>query len=199
MKFEDNKKEISLGEGFGDVAVKVNGIRLEVGGDGKSVKVIADTPVEISYAVNENSTSTALGAALKAHEVGDHLQDGTVVIAVDLKNNKALFAPEGIFGGEAKFDKQDAIPAQMNKQNAHGHNDWRRITNSEGRTLSKLWEKVAPRELQGNAAPWFWLASPLIIFDHLGPVSRGGYWGWDGVSREVSRPVPVVRSGPARR
>ncbi len=193
-----NVKEIDLSD-FDGVAVKKGGTRVVFAADG-GIDIQSDKKdLQVRFAANVNApqTMTAIAASQKALEVGDYLQDGTVVIAVDLKNNQALFAPEGIFGGKATFDKQDAIPAQMNKQNAHGHNDWRRITDAEGETLSKAWDKVEPRELQGSAAPWFWLASSDN--DVTGRVRRGGDADWDGKYQDYSRPVPVVRSGPARR
>ena len=146
---------------------------------------------------NENKTQTAIGLAQRALEVGQRLRDGTVVLSVDLDKNEALFVPAKIFSGEAKFDHQDNVVKSANRDGLHGHKDWRRITDAEGETLSKAWDKVAPAELQGPAAPWFWLASPYDIDG--GRVRRGGEAGWDASDfRFVSYPVPVVRSGPAR-
>jgi hypothetical protein len=71
-------KEISLGAKFGTVALKVNGICVEVSADGKNVKIISDTPVNITHAANINTpkTDTAIGAALKVMEIGDVAADG---------------------------------------------------------------------------------------------------------------------------
>lgn len=129
-------------------------------------------------------------------EVGDRIKDGTVVIAVDLKNNQALFAPEGIFGGKAKFDTQNAIPEQMNKQKAHGHTDWRSITNAEGNGLYAAWNKVAPKHLRGNKAPQFWSASSPYL--DLVSLDSNGKAQWGKIHRNDVLPVPVVRNGPAR-
>jgi hypothetical protein len=192
---EISPREISLGDGFGEVAVKANGIRIELHADG-SVDAYTAGAVKVHPAAND--TAAKPKAALKAHEVGEHLKDGTVCIAVDLKNDNALFAPEGIFGGNAKFDDQDEVVEKVNAGNGtHGHKDWRRITDAEGKTLSEVWNKVAPPALQGRAAPWFWLASPYDDFNG-GRVRRGGEAGWYNSYRNYSLPVPVVRSGPAR-
>ena len=188
----EQARQISLGEDFGAAVIALNGLRLEVGADGKSVRVVSDTPVQISYAANENKTSLAQ----RILEVGDRLRDGTVVLSVDLDKNEALFVPAKIFGGEAKFDHQDNAVKSANRDGLHGHKDWRRITDAEGDTLSKVWDKVAPAELQGSAAPWFWLASPYDDFS--GRVRRGGEADWHSGHRYGSIPVPVVRSGPAR-
>ena len=155
-----------------------------------------------AYAVNEtglvlpanDQQTSSLGQ--RAYEVGQRLRDGTVVLSVDLDKNQALFVPAKIFGGEARFDHQNNVVQSVNRDALHGHNDWRRITDDEGATLSKNWGKVAPAELQGRAAPWFWLASPLS--DIFGRVRRGGEADWGYFGRSNSDPVPVVRSGPAR-
>jgi len=155
-----------------------------------------------AYAVNEtglvlpanDQQTSSLGQ--RAYEVDQRLRDGTVVLSVDLDKNQALFVPAKIFGGEAKFDHQNNVVQSVNRDALHGHNDWRRITDDEGATLSKNWGKVAPAELQGRAAPWFWLASPDGT--NFGRVRRGGEADWLYYYRDYSYPVPVVRSGPAR-
>jgi cell wall-associated NlpC family hydrolase len=188
----EKTKEIDLGNDFGAVALKINGIRLEIGADGKAIKITSDTPVAVTAATNTADTKKAL-------EVGEHMKDGTVVIAVDLKKNTALFAPEGIFGGNSDFDEQDGIVKKANEQKLASHKDWRRVTDSEASALAKAWDKVAPRAMQDSYAPWFWGAS-TDQFNSAGRVYRGGesdppsitylaYW----------RPVPVVRNGAAIR
>ncbi|QQG37317.1 MAG: hypothetical protein HYS17_06030 [Micavibrio aeruginosavorus] len=137
----------------------------------------------------------AIGLAQRALEVGQRLSDGTVVLSVDLNKNEVLFVPAKIFGGEARFDRQDNVVESANKDSLHGHKDWRRITDAEGVTLSEAWDKVAPAELQGRAAPWFWLDA--TEYDINGRVRQGGEPDWDRVFRFFSLPVPLVRSGPA--
>ncbi len=157
----------------------------------------------MQYSVDENGIilpandqqTSSLGQ--RAYEVGQRLRDGTVVLSVDLEKNQALFVPANIFGGKAKFDNQNDVVKSANRDTLHGHNDWRRITDDEGETLSKNWVKVAPAELQGRAAPWFWLASPSFNLS-IGRVRRGGEADWFINTRINSFPVPVVRSGLAR-
>jgi hypothetical protein len=188
----EQTRQVSLGDDFGAAVITLNGLRLEVGADGKSVRVVSANPVQLSYAANENKTPLVQ----RALEVGERLRDGTVVLSVDLDKNVALFVPAKIFGGEAKFGHQDNVVKSANRDGLHGHKDWRLITDAEGETLSKAWDKVAPTELQGRAAPWLWLASPVYKVDRL--VRRGGEADWNYFYRGVSTPVPVVRSGPAR-
>lgn len=200
----DKAKEIDLGSDFGAVALKVNGIRLEISIDGKIINIVSNTPVVVTVAADINTppTSTAIAAAQEALVIGQKMKDGTVVIAVDLQKNLALFAPEGIFGGKSDFDHQDGVVKKVNEQSLAGHKDWRRITDQEASALAKDWPKVAPPALQGSAAPRFWGAS-TFNFDfgdnyYYGRVYRGGEADCGGGDRNGSRLVPVVRSGPAR-
>jgi hypothetical protein len=43
-----DEKVIDLGNSFGAVALKVNGLRIEVGAGGDTVKVVSDTDVTVS-------------------------------------------------------------------------------------------------------------------------------------------------------
>lgn len=170
----------------GGIEVTVNGKNIVVDHTGE---VFVDASAE--KPANDN-------LAQKVLKVGDRLRDGTVVIAVNPDKNTSLRVPEGIFGGESDFDHQDGVVNNANAKSLHGHNDWRRVTNKEADTLAGAWGKVAPPALQGRAAPWFWGASNSLYI--LGRVCRGGESDWDAiyVFRDYSRPVPVVRSGPAR-
>ena len=132
----------------------------------------------------------------RALDVGDRLRDGTVVLAVDPKKNKALFVPNAIFGGLSFFDWQDDIVKESNAKKLHGHNNWRRMTDAEAETLANVWVKVAPRGLRGRAAPWFWVASH--DGDYHGRVRKGGEADWFAKSRNYSFQVPLVRRGSAR-
>jgi len=130
-------------------------------------------------------------------KVGDQMDDGTICFNVNPKKNTALFVPKAIFGGKVPFDEQNKILTQVNDQELHGYNDWRKITDTEGKKLAEAWNKVAPHEQQGSAAPWFWIAPPYIPKNHhgYGRVRSGSEADWGSLSQIVSRPVPVVRSG----
>ncbi len=168
------------------VAFSATGASLTINGQEYSVD-------ENGIILPANDHPTNLGQ--RVLKVGQCLRDGTVVLSVDLDNNKALFVPAKIFGGKATFDDQNDIVASVNRFALHGYNDWRRITDYEGKTLADNWDEVAPAELKGSAAPWFWLAS--LFNNSTGCVRRGGEMAWHDFIRHNSLPVPVVRSGPA--
>ena len=176
-----------------EITVVRGGIRVDFNANGGVV--VYQNGVPVYSAINDYvPQATAAVTAKEALKVGDRLKNGTVVLFVDLKKNEALFLPAAIFGGKASFADQDNVVKAANAKALHGHSDWRRITDTEGKTLSKVWDKVAPPELQGRAAPWFWLASPYG--NHLGRVGRGGEADWLNLRRHLSLPAPVVRSGP---
>src|ERR1022692_2536118 len=75
-------KEISLGSDFGDVAVTVNGVRVEVHTDGsiaaytnKSVDAYTNGPVQVHPAANDD----AKAKAGPAPQIGDEMEDGTIL------------------------------------------------------------------------------------------------------------------------
>jgi len=199
----EKAKEIDFGDDFGAAALKINGIHVEIGAEGKSIHITSGRPVVITATTNTNAsqTSTAISAAKEALEVGDRMKDGTVVIDVDLKNNIALFAPQGIFGGNSDFDQQDSVVKKANEQKLAGHEDWRRITDREASALAAAWFKVAPASLQlkGPGSLSFWGASNSYFT--ASTVSKGGQTFWLNMyyNRRNSFPVPIVRAGPARR
>ena len=174
--------ELKLDEGS-DVVVVQGGMKVAFNASGITVNA-PGTTITVDkngkVAMQSASNDSARAAAPKAHEVGEHLKDGTVCVAVDLEKNEALFMPEGIFGGKSTFDDQDEVVQEANRNKLHGHGDWRRTTDGENEKLSEVWNKVAPPALQGSAAPWFWGAS--ASYDGLGRVWRGGEADWYDVT-----------------
>lgn len=138
-----------------------------------------------------NDQNSAGGLVQRVLEVGQRLRDGTVVLSVDLDKNEALFVPAEIFGGRARFDNQNDVVASVNRDALHGHNDWRRITDDEGKTLADNWARVTTHDPE-----WFWLASS--VSNYSGRVRHGGRSDWRRLDRGYSYPVPVVRCGLAR-
>lgn len=177
-----------------DFAVAVYGAKIMKTDAGFTVQA---TSIALRPPASKNQTSLAQ----RVLEVGERLRDGTVVLSVDRDKNQALFVPAKIFGGYAKFDCQDNVVKSVNGDGLHGHKDWRRITDAEGEMLAQAWDKVAPAELQGRAAPLFWLASPGPSHaNNDGRTRKRGEEPDSNTSslRDCSIPVPVVRSGPAR-
>lgn len=193
-----DSKVVNLGTHFGAVALKVNGIYIDIAEDGKSINIVSGAPIEVTTAaqIDLKKNSTDIANAKNSLEIGDRIKDGTVVIAVDLKKNIALFAPEELFGGRSDFDHQIQIAKQANLNTLHGHKGWRTITDLEAINLANAWEKVAPAELKGRASPWFWGASE--VEQRYGVVFHGGISKPSSIGKRYNLPVPVVRTGRAR-
>lgn len=139
--------------------------------------------------------------------VGDRMKDGTVVVAVDVDSHTALFSPEEVVWGKCTFEDQTKVVSYINSLGIlHGHTDWRNATDQEASELAKNWNKVAPPQFQGDAAPWFWSTKPykpLDDNDHFrgGRVYRASDPGMrNSTHLSLSRValLPIVRSGPAR-
>ena len=151
-----------------------------------------------SYSVNENglvlpsNDHQTPNFAQRVLEVGQRLRDGTLVLSVDLDKDEALLLPAKIFGGKAQFGNQDDVVRSVNNAALHGHSDWRRITDDEGKTLADNWAKVTTQDPE-----WFWLASPYDFLNR-GRVRCSGDSDYIIIVRDDSNLVPVVRSGPAR-
>ena len=77
-------KESSLGDGFGDVAVKANGIRVELHADG-SVDAYTAGAVKVHPAANDDARPKA------ALQIGD-LDDGGTYVGLSAENGKPLHA-----------------------------------------------------------------------------------------------------------
>lgn len=137
-------------------------------------------------------------AASRTYEVGDRLEEGTVVIAVDTAANIATFVPKGIFAGSSAFDTQKDVVHQANERGLAGHKDWRRITDIEAETLVKHWHKVAPPSQQGELASHFWGAS-ASAFPYFAFVYKNGQDYASPHYRETPAQVAVVRTGPAQK
>jgi Protein of unknown function (DUF1566) len=148
-------KEISLGGNFGDVAVKVNGTRIEVHADG-SIDVSPPSAVRVHPPANDTE------AKLKtAFEVGDEMEDGTIYAGISPDTNKAMYATPEDAPGAYAF-KQAAKYAK--NLEAHGHHDWRVPTKNE---LDVLYEKRNKGKLAGTfnltgslPAGWYCSSSP---------------------------------------
>src|ERR1019366_8451567 len=85
-------REISLGEDFGDVAVKVNGVRVEVHTDGSilaytngRVDAYTNGPVQVHPAANDSALSAS------PSQIGD-LDGGGVYVGKSATNGKDLHA-----------------------------------------------------------------------------------------------------------
>ena len=122
-------KEISLGEGFGDVAVKVNGVRVQVDTNG-SIQAYTNGTVRVSPIANDDGKAVTSPVP----KVGDKMLDGTVFAGISPETSKPMYATPAdapltrMFNKARTFNKAQKYAAKLN---AHGHKDWRVPTKAE--------------------------------------------------------------------
>ena len=143
-------REIVLGDAFGDVAVKVNGVRVEAHTDG-SILVYTNGPVQVHPAANDAVESKA-GAT---PEIGDEMEDGTILAGY--YEGKPLYATPREATLTYTFNKAKEYAAKLD---AHGHQDWRVPTKVE---LNVLHENRNKGRLKGT-------------FNETGSCPAGLYW-----------------------
>src|ERR1039457_2226937 len=131
-------KEFALGNDFGDVAVTVNGVRVEVHTDGSilaytnsSVDAYTNGPVKVHPAANDDAKAKA------APKPGDRMPDGTVYAGISPDTHKPMYAMPVDEPLTYTFKKAAVQADANNMTNALGHHDWRVPTKDE---LNMLWE-----------------------------------------------------------
>jgi hypothetical protein len=134
MTQQRRKKEISLGEDFDDVVVKVNGATINVSAAGY---VIAGSPSELS-----------IGAVMK---------DGTIYAGISPDTNKPMYATPADAPLTMKFNEAQKYAAKLD---AHHHRDWRVPTKAELNVLFNNRAAIGGFNLTGSdPAGWYWSAS----------------------------------------
>src|ERR1035441_9201065 len=95
MTGSGKSKEIVLGDELGDIAVKANGVRVEIHTDGSvvaytksDVDAFTNGAVHVHPAVNDDSKP----AAKTEPKPGDKMPDGTVFAGVSPETGKPMYA-----------------------------------------------------------------------------------------------------------
>ena len=154
-------REISLGEDFGDVAVKVNGVRVEVHTDGSilaytkngRVDAYTDGDVQVHHVANDDSKLKVTTTP----QVGDKMDDGTIFAGVSPDTNKPMYATPADAPLTYTFNQAQKYAANLD---ANGHKDWRAPTKGE---LNVLFNNRAAiggfNETGSDPAGWYWSSS----------------------------------------
>src|SRR5260370_31555184 len=113
-------REISLGEDFGDVTVKVNGVRVEVHTDGSilaytngKVDAYTNGPVQVHPANDDVKSETA-------PKPGDRMADGSVYAGISPDTGKAMYATPGDAPLTYTFNEAGKYAAKLD---ANSHQD----------------------------------------------------------------------------
>ena len=106
-------REISLGEGFGEVALKVNGATVEVHADG-SVDAFTAGAVKVHPAANDDAKAKA------ALQIGDP-DDGGIYVGPSAENGKPLHAALADLPDYKTFEEALAAAEQLKSLHPTAH------------------------------------------------------------------------------
>jgi len=144
-------REISLGEDFGDVAVRVNGVRVEVRRDGFVTLYTTEGKLVV---VNTAVDDDAKPKANTAPQVGDKRADGTVYAGMSPDTGKRMYTTPRDAGLIFTFKKAKDYAAALD---AHGHQDWRVPTRGELSVLFQNSAAIGGFDISGSdPAGWYW-------------------------------------------
>lgn len=164
MTQQPSKKEISLGEDFGDVMVKVNGATINVSAAGY---VIADSPSGVEWRVANDENKAAASAEPMCHEepierrIGDKMPDGTIYAGISPDTHKPMYATSADAPLTYTFNQAQNYAARLSNLNANGHDDWRVPTKGELNVRFNNRAAIGGFSVSGSGpAGWYWSASP---------------------------------------
>jgi hypothetical protein len=161
-------KEISLGEDFGDVAVKVNGVLVEVRTDG-SILAYTNGNVKVCPVANDAGKATA-SAEL---QIGEKMPDGTVFAGISPDTKQKMYATPADATLTMTFNDAKEYASNLD---AHGHKDWHVPTKNELNVLFNNRAAIGGFNVSGsNPAGWYWSASSYGEWDAWGQRFSDGY------------------------
>ncbi len=183
MSEGSSAKEISLGYGFGEVALKVNGATVEVHADGSiAAHTAGDVDAWTNGSVRVHAPANDTAKIKTTPEIGDEMEDGTIYAGISPYTGNPMYATPANAPLTYTFNQAQEYAEKLD---AHGHKDWRAPSKGE---LNVLWENRNKGKLAGtfnetgsDPAGWYWSSSPY-----------GNYFGWaqrfsDGYQNDVFR------------
>jgi hypothetical protein len=180
-------KEISLGDDFGDVAVKVNGVRVEVHTDGGilaytngKVDAYTNRPVQVHPAANDDVKPRG-GAA---PQVGDRMPDGSVYAGISPDSRKPIYTTPADAPLTYTFNEAQKYAAKLN---AHGHKDWRVPTKNELNVLCNNRAAIGGFDESGSfPGGWYWSSSQSVNYGAWDQRFSDGDQYYNGKHRDSS-------------
>ncbi len=159
MSEGSSAKEISLGYGFGEVALKVNGATVEVHADGSiAAHTAGDVDAWTNGSVRVHAPANDTAKIKTTPEIGDEMADGTILAGY--YEGKPLYARPKDESGTYTFN----TAAKQAKDVGGGFH-----VPSKGE-LNVLWENRDKGKLAGTfnetgsyPAGWYWSSSPYYL------------------------------------
>jgi hypothetical protein len=149
---QQSRKEIYLGDDFGDVTIKVNGVRVEVSPYG-CVLAYKDVPITVLCPVANTDSKEAAGPE---PEIGDTMPDGTIYAGLSPDTGKAMFATPADAPLSYTFNEARKYAKVLD---AHGHQDWRVPTVDELNVLFNNRAAIGGFNVTGSYFPGWYRSS----------------------------------------
>src|SRR5260370_60999 len=122
-------KEVSLGDGFGEVAVKGNGVPVEGHADG-SIQAFTSGDVDAHTNGSRKGHPAANDSSATAEpKPGDKMADGTIYAGISPDTGKAMYTKP--YDEQLTFTFNEAGKYADTTLDAYGHHDWRVPTKGE--------------------------------------------------------------------
>jgi hypothetical protein len=161
-------KEIALGDDLGDIAVKANGVRVEIHTDGSivaytksDVDAYTNGAVHVHPAVNDD----AKPAVISVPKSGERMSDGTIFAGISPETNKPMYTTPQDAPLTMRWKAAMEYAAKLDTL---GHQDWRAPTKGELNVLFKNRAAIGGFDESGSSpAGWYWSSS------------QGDYGAWD--------------------
>jgi hypothetical protein len=149
-------KELSLGEDFGDVTVKANGIVVDIHADGTIEHyTILERRQRLANDVNSPATAEP--------KPGDKMRDG-IYAGISPETGKAMFTTPADGPLTYTFNEAQKYVQTANAGKLEGHDDWRVPTKAELNVLFNNRTAVGGFNVSGSYADGlYWSASPDTI------------------------------------
>ncbi len=160
---QDNVKEISRGDGFGEATVRASGIRVELHADA-SVDVYTKEPVHAHRALKNDDRLLPTGKI--ESKPGERMEDGTVYAGISPDTNRPMYATAGDAPLTMTFSEAQKYAEKLD---AHGYQDWRLPTTAELNVLFNNRAAIGGFDRSGSEpAGWYWSTSPFHEWDAWG-------------------------------
>jgi hypothetical protein len=148
-----SKPEISLGDDFGDVLVKVNGATIDVSAAGY---VVATSPSGVEWRAAANDDGKPKTAPEIGPEIGDAMDDGTIFAGISPDTHQLLYATPADAPLTYTFNEAADYARLLNAQKFLGHDDWRVPTKGELNLLFANHAAIGGFDLSGSPpAGWY--------------------------------------------
>jgi len=164
MSEGSSTKEIVLGDELGDIAVKANGVRVEIHTNGSIVAYTeSDVDAYTNGAVHVHPAANDTAKAVP--QPGDKMDDGTIYAGTSPDTHKPMYATPADAPGTYTFNEAAKYASKLE---ANGHHDFRVPSKGELNVLRENRDKGKLKgtfnETGSGSAGWYWSSSQFINF-----------------------------------